>query len=68
MENPADSLPQPTRQLDEQLRDIRIRLRRSMNGVVSSAMREKGLHYKLNFGVTIPQLKEMAKSLPMDAL
>lgn len=31
-----------------------------MNGVASTGMREAGIEYKLNFGVGIPQLKEIA--------
>ena len=31
-----------------------------MNGVASAGMREAGIEYKLNFGVGIPQLKEIA--------
>lgn len=45
---------------DEILRDIRKRCRLGMNGVTSTSMREKGLNYKLNFGLSIPQIKEMA--------
>ena len=31
-----------------------------MNGVVSQSMREKGLDYKINFGIELPRLKEIA--------
>lgn len=31
-----------------------------MNGVVSQSMREKGLDYKLNFGIELPRIKEIA--------
>ena len=37
--------------IKEQLKDIKTQLRLSMNGAVSQSMREKGLVYKLNFGV-----------------
>ena len=37
--------------IKEQLKDIKTQLRLSMNGAVSQSMREKGLLYKLNFGV-----------------
>lgn len=43
--------------LHEQLKDIKIQLRLSMNGAVSQSMREKGLVYKLNFGVELPRIK-----------
>ena len=42
------------------LRDIKTQLRLSMNGVVSQSMREKGLTYKLNFGVELPRIKMIA--------
>lgn len=47
-------------ELKEQLRDIKTQLRLNMNGVVSQSMREKGLNYKLNFGVELPRLKQIA--------
>lgn len=47
--------------MDTILKKIRIDLRLSMNGVVSTSMREKGLNYKLNFGVDIPKLRQIAK-------
>lgn len=48
------------------IKDIRIRLRQSMNGVVSSSMREKGLDYKLNFGVSLPEIKKIAACYKKD--
>ena len=44
----------------EQLKDIKTQLRLSMNGAVSQSMREKGLVYKLNFGVALPRIKMIA--------
>ncbi len=32
-----------------------------MNGAVSQSMREKGLLYKLNFGVELPRIKMIAE-------
>ncbi len=37
-----------------------------MNGVASQSMREKGLDYKINWGIGLPQLKEMAKQYGKD--
>lgn len=37
-----------------------MQLRLSMNGVASQSMREKGLDYKLNFGVELPRIKTIA--------
>lgn len=47
-------------QLHQQLKDIKTQLRLSMNGAVSQSMREKGLVYKLNFGVELPRIKSIA--------
>ena len=46
--------------LHEQLKDIQTQLRLSMNGAVAQSMREKGLVYKLNFGVELPRIKGIA--------
>lgn len=46
--------------LHQQLKDIKTQLRLSMNGAVSQSMREKGLVYKLNFGVELPRIKAIA--------
>ena len=46
--------------LHEQLKEIKTQLRLSMNGAVSQSMREKGLIYKLNFGVELPRIKAIA--------
>ena len=47
----------------EQIKDIKQELRRFMNGAVSASMREKGLQYKVNFGVEYPRLKQMAAGM-----
>lgn len=49
-----------TQETQDKLREIKGRFRLMMNGVVSQSMREKGLGYKLNWGVGLPELKEMA--------
>ncbi|MDD2476678.1 MAG: DNA alkylation repair protein [Dysgonamonadaceae bacterium] len=46
--------------MEELIRNIRTDLRLAMNGVVSSSMREKGMDYKMNFGVDVPRLKNIA--------
>jgi hypothetical protein len=50
--------------LHEQLRAIKQSLRTVMNGPVSQSMRDKGLTYKVNFGVELPRLREMAAEMP----
>lgn len=47
--------------MQEQIREIRKRLRLAMNGVISTSMREKGMNYKLIFGVPFPELKQIAQ-------
>lgn len=44
----------------EIIRDIRKQCRLAMNGVASTSMREKGMSYKINFGLMVPQIKELA--------
>lgn len=51
-------------ELAEQLRYIKRSLRGVMNGPVSASMRDKGLNYKVIFGVELPRLQEMAQELP----
>lgn len=48
--------------IQKQLKDIKTQLRLSMNGAVSQSMREKGLVYKLNFGVELPRIKVIAEA------
>ncbi|MCD7974086.1 MAG: DNA alkylation repair protein [Candidatus Azobacteroides sp.] len=52
--------------LKKYIHQIKKGLRLSMNGVASTSMREKGLDYKLNFGVSIPRLKELAEEFPKE--
>lgn len=49
-------------ELREQLMEIKKEFRRLMNGAVSKSMRESGLNYKINFGVELPRLRELAAS------
>ena len=51
-------------ELADQLRYVKQSLRGMMNGVISQSMREKGLTYKVNFGVEIPRLSAFAAELP----
>ena len=46
--------------IQEEIRAIKKSLRLSMNGVVSTLQRRQGLDYKINFGVEIPRLKDIA--------
>lgn len=51
---------------DEIIRDIRKRCRMAMNGIASASMRGYGLNYKLNFGVSIQKIKEIAARYESD--
>ena len=53
-------------QLHEQLKAIKTQLRLAMNGAASQSMREKGLFYKINFGVELPRLKQIAAAFPKE--
>ena len=52
--------------LHKQVQDIKTQLRLAMNGAVSQSMREKGLVYKLNFGVELPRIKDIAAGYASD--
>jgi 3-methyladenine DNA glycosylase AlkD len=47
-------------QINEIKKEIKKSLRLAMNGVVSTLQRRQGLNYKINFGVEIPRIKEIA--------
>ena len=47
----------------EQVRQIKQSFRQMMDGAVAQSMRQKGADYKLNWGATLPRLKEMADGL-----
>ena len=53
--------------LQNELKEIRTQLRQAMNGVISTSMREKGIVYKLNFGVPLPEIKQIATTHKPDS-
>lgn len=53
--------------MTDKIKDIRNDLRLAMNGVTSTSMRDKGIVYKLNFGVPIPEIKHIALKYEKDA-
>lgn len=55
------------RMLQEELKEIRTRLRLAMNGAISASMREKGIVYKLNFGVPLPEIRQIAAAYKPDS-
>lgn len=52
--------------VQEGIIEIKDRLRLSMNGVASKSMRDAGIRYKLNFGVGLPELKQIASEKGKD--
>lgn len=52
--------------IHETIKDIKSKLRLFMNGMVSQSMREKGMEYKLNFGIEYPRIKEIAAGYEPD--
>lgn len=53
--------------MDDKLRDVRKKLRLAMNGIISSSMRQKGMEYKLIFGVPLPEIRQISGSIEADA-
>ena len=49
-----------TDQIHEKLKQIKQSFRLVMNGVASQSIREKGVSYKINWGVPVPELQKMA--------
>lgn len=45
---------------EAQIKEIRSKIRLSMNGIVSDTMTKSGILYKKNYGVAIPRIKEIA--------
>lgn len=50
------------------IKDIRTRCRLAMNGVASTSMRQRGLTYKVNFGLNIQQIKDLSSRYQPDAV
>ena len=52
--------------IQQQVKEIKQSFRQMMDGATAQSMRQKGLDYKLNWGATLPRLKEMAAELKSD--
>jgi len=50
------------------IRSIRNDLRLSMNGIAATSMREKGVHYRMNFGVDLIRIREIASRYEPDVM
>ena len=53
-------------QIHEKLKEIKQSFRLLMNGVASQSMRQKGVSYKINWGVPLPELQKMAAEYGKD--
>ena len=51
---------------EEKVKEIKQSFRLLMDGVASRSMREKGLDYHINWGVSLPHLREMAAGYGQD--
>lgn len=47
----------------ERIKEIKQSFRQMMDGAVAQSMRDKGVDYKLNWGATLPRLREMADEI-----
>lgn len=50
-------------EISEQIKQIKQSFRLQMDGAVAQSMRDKGTAYPLNWGVTLPRLRQMAQQL-----
>ena len=51
---------------EKQLKEIKQSFRQMMDGKVAQSMRDKGLDYHLNWGATLPRLREKADTIGND--
>ena len=49
--------------INEQVKEIKQSFRQMMDGSIAQSMRDKGVNYHLNWGATLPRLKEKATEL-----
>lgn len=50
-------------EIQQQVKEIKLSFRQMMDGVVAKSMRDKGVDYHLNWGATLPRLKEKAEEI-----
>ena len=49
--------------INEQVKEIKQSFRQMMDGSIAASMRDKGVNYHLNWGATLPRLKEKATEI-----
>lgn len=52
--------------IQQQVKEIKQSFRQIMDGAIAASMRSKGIDYKLNWGASLPRLKEKAEELGMN--
>ena len=50
-------------EIQQKIKEIKQSFHQLMDGAVAQSMRQKGLDYHLNWGVTLPRLREMAEEI-----
>ena len=56
--------PEPSDETLELAKELRGKLRHSMDGQIASSMRSKGLYYGINFGLTLDYILRLAEKQP----
>jgi len=51
--------------VEKEVEWVKKQVRLHMNGATTEQMEERGIHYRLNYGVGIPHLKQLAKRIPV---
>ena len=49
--------------IEEQIKEIKQSFRQMMDGSIAQSMRDKGVNYHLNWGATLPRLREKAAEI-----
>ena len=52
--------------IGQMMKEIKQSFRQIMDGAIAASMRSKGIDYKLNWGASLPRLKEKAEELGMN--
>jgi len=53
----------PAVSIEDQIREIKLSFRQMMDGSIAQSMRDKGVNYHLNWGATLPRLREKASQI-----
>jgi len=53
-------------EIQQQIKEIKQSFRQMMDGAIAQSMRDKGVNYHLNWGATLPRLREKADELGKD--